>query len=198
MTWGASAWGDKPLGWVPAVGGGTAYTLSADSAALSLAGQDAALTYTPVSGATYTLTAASGSLILAGQDAALVADVADVAARFGGFESRIVPMVQRKTLLQRIRESHPIRIKPVKQKARKKASAEGAASVIEVRAAQLAIDDGSEAEFRSLMDQWIAQKPVIPEAAGLDPYALFMAQVALQIKQIEQDDEDAVLTLLLC
>lgn len=186
MTWAASAWGDKPLGWEPpASGGGPTYTLSADSAALTLAGQDAALT------AQRRLAADSAALTLAGQDATLTYS-GDVAARVGSFEYRIVPMVRHKTLLQRIRESRPIKVKPVKQKVRKKAS------VIEVRAAQLAIDDGSEAEFRALMDQWVAQKLVIPEAAGVDQYAIFMAQVALQIKQIEQDDEDAVLTLLLC
>lgn len=165
--------------------------LASDSMSLTLAGQDATLTYTPVSGATYTLSAASGSLTLEGQDATLTYS-GNGTAGVGGFEYRIVPMVRHKTLLQRIRESRPVKVNPVKQKSRKKAS------VIEVRAAQLAIDDGSEAEFRSLMDQWRAQNPVTPEAAGVDQYALFMAQVALQIKQIEQDDEDAVLTLLLC
>lgn len=55
--------------------GGDTYTLSADSSVLTLAGQDAGLTYTAASGATYTLTADGGSLTLAGQYVALTYSV---------------------------------------------------------------------------------------------------------------------------
>ena len=46
--------------------------LAADSEAFALTGQNADLTYTPITGNTYTLSASSGSFVLTGQDAQLL------------------------------------------------------------------------------------------------------------------------------
>lgn len=54
------------------VGGGSSYTLTADSGSFTLTGQAATLTYTP-GPQSYTLTADSGSFSLTGQDVRLVA-----------------------------------------------------------------------------------------------------------------------------
>lgn len=106
-------------------------------------------------------------------------------------------VVRAKSLLQQIKEARAERARPATTNARKKAQA------IEVQAAFVAMETGNEGQFKALMQKWLAQKPVIPQAAQVDPYALFMAQVQLQIQAIEaqraadeQDDEDAIYALL--
>lgn len=104
-----------------------------------------------------------------------------------GFEMFGGKRVVRIPLRTRILQSH---IKPVKPKTVK---AQRAAKVIEVKAAKLVLADGGEQKMQALMRQWVALAP-IPQQA--DPYALFLASVALRIRQIEQDDEDAILLMM--
>lgn len=84
---------------------------------------------------------------------------------------------------------------PLKKKARKQAR------VIEVQAAEVALSSGNEEDFRALMAQWVAQTPpALPEAPSVDLQQLFMAQVAMRVRQIEafeQDEEEALIALLL-
>lgn len=83
----------------------------------------------------------------------------------------------------------------LKKKARKQAR------VIEVEAAEVALSSGNEEQFRALMAQWVAQTPpALPEAPSVDLQQLFMAQVAMRVRQIEafeQDEEEALIALLL-
>ncbi len=105
-----------------------------------------------------------------------------------------------KPLLDRILEARAERIKPIKKSARAKAR------LIEGIAAELAMNDGGEREFRALMDEWLAQEPQLPDQPGLDIEQLFMAQVAMRVQRMqaeaearrlfEQDEEDALMALL--
>ena len=112
-------------------------------------------------------------------------------------QTKTVREVKFKPLLERILEARAERIKPVKKAARAKARE------IEGIAAELAMNDGGEKQFRALMDQWLAQGPQLPEVADLDVEQLFMAQVAMRVQRIqearrlfEQDEEDALMVLL--
>lgn len=111
-----------------------------------------------------------------------------------GFQLGGIREVTHKRLMDRIIEARAERIKPASKRARKRAQ------VIEVQAAEIA-KTGNEARFFELLDQWIAEKPQIPEAPGIDVAQLFMAQVAMQLRRIEQeqqiDEEEALLVLLL-
>ena len=77
------------------------------------------------------------------------------------------------------------------------------AKAIEVKAAELFIaEPDNESKFRALMREWAEQKPEPVDA--FDPLEeLFAVQIAFQIQQIrqqierEQDDEEAILALLL-
>lgn len=101
-----------------------------------------------------------------------------------------------KPLLQRVMEARAPRVKPRKPAARK------AAREIEYEAAELLSnkDTGGEQAFYLLMQQWLAFSPRLPQYAGVSAEQLFMAQVAMRIEQIrrfEQDEEDAVIALLM-
>jgi predicted nuclease with TOPRIM domain len=77
------------------------------------------------------------------------------------------------------------------------------AKAIEVKAAELFISEpNNETKFRDLMRDWANQQP--EQIEGFDPLEeLFAAQIAFQIQQIrqqiafEQDEEEAILALLL-
>lgn len=121
-------------------------------------------------------------------------DVQPVAAR--GYEMA-VREVRHKRLIDRVLEARAERIKPAQKRARKRAR------VIEVQAAEIA-RSGNEAQFYALMQQWLDQKPQLPDAPGIDLEQLFMAQVAMQLQRIEQarrlfeqDEEEALIALLL-
>ena len=105
-----------------------------------------------------------------------------------GFEMGGAKVVHHKSLLQRVMERRAKPIAPPKNKA-----ARQRVKVIEVQAAELLLDGGGEDRFRALMKQWIDAKPALPQAPQIDAYALFMAQVAFRLRQIEQDDEEALL-----
>lgn len=69
-----------------------------------------------------------------------------------------------------------------------------------MQAAELAVAGGNESAFMALMRQWLAQTPMLMNAPDHDAEQLFLAQVGLRLRQIEQaeqDDEEAVLALLL-
>ena len=116
-----------------------------------------------------------------------------------GFEmsSGGVRTVSFKPLMQRIREARAgrlARLKPKRKAAQRKAAA------IEVKAAELAVAGGNESAFMALMRQWLAQTPMLTNAPDNEAEQLFLAQVGLRLRQIEQaeqDDEEAVLALLL-
>lgn len=130
-----------------------------------------------------TLTAATGSASADG--------VAQ--SRNAGFEmGRGIREVSFKPLLQRIREARQAKVKPAQKNAQKRAR------IIEIEAAHVALEHGGESEFKVLMGKWLAQSPVVTaQARRIDSYELFMAQVALRIAAIEQDEEDAVIALLM-
>ena len=115
---------------------------------------------------------------------------------------RTIRQVTHQPLLQRIlAQRRAERYKPSRERAAKRAK------VIEVQAAQTVLDGGGEASFRALMNEWLEQRPVLPIAEP--PSQAFMAQVAFRIQQMQQeqqalaalaarqDDEDAVIALLL-
>jgi hypothetical protein len=103
-------------------------------------------------------------------------------ARLGGYELSGAREVSFKPLMQRVLEARSAkRVKPAKERAQKRAK------VIEVEAAQVALEDGAEARFRELMDSWLAQRPVMPR--GLDPQQLFLAQVAFRIQQMQAEQQ---------
>ena len=114
----------------------------------------------------------------------------EVASR-AGFEMGGIPIVSFKPLLQRIKEARAERIKPVKKSARRKAR------VIEGQAVDLVLSGGGESAFNELMQQWVAQAPVLPAQPTMNLEQLFMAQVAMHIRRIEQQDEDDALIALL-
>lgn len=126
---------------------------------------------------------------------------AEPVATGGGFGFEMsgggVRTVSFKPLMQRIREARAgrlARLKPKRKAAQRKAAA------IEVKAAELAVSGGNESAFMALMRQWLAQTPMLTNAPDDDAEQLFLAQVGLRLRQIEQaeqDDEEAVLALLL-
>jgi hypothetical protein len=76
--------GDKLL--LESSSGGTAYTLACDAGAFTIAGQDAALVYTPAAGPTaYSLNCEAGAFVISGQDAQLVWTRQDVADTHDGY-----------------------------------------------------------------------------------------------------------------
>lgn len=116
-----------------------------------------------------------------------------------GFEIGGIREVTRKTTLQKVLEAKAERIKPVKKSARKKAVS------VEIRAAELLLADGGDAQFRALMDEWLSYEPQLPKP-DMDAELAFMAQVAKRIELIraaqarlafEQDEEEAILVLML-
>ena len=113
-----------------------------------------------------------------------------------GFEMGGVRTVSFKPLMQRIREARAgrlARLKPKRKVAQRKAAA------IEIKAAELAVAGGNESAFMALMRQWLAQTPMLINAPDIEAEQLFLAQVGLRLRQIEQaeqDDEEAVLALL--
>ena len=108
-----------------------------------------------------------------------------------GFEINGIPTVSFKPLLQRIKEARAERIKPAKKSARRKAR------VIEGQAVDLVLSGGGESAFNELMRQWVRQEPVLPAQPSINLEQLFMAQVAIHIRRIEeQDEEDALIALL--
>ena len=104
-----------------------------------------------------------------------------------GFEMYGGKRVVRIPLRQRVLEVVADPVKPKTVKARR------AAKVIEVKAAKVVLADGGEQKIKALMRQWVALAP-IPQQA--DPYELFLASVALRIRQIEQDDEDVIFMMM--
>jgi len=104
-----------------------------------------------------------------------------------GFEMYGGKRVVRIPLRQRVLQVVADPVKPKTVKARR------AAKVIEVKAAKVVLADGGEQKIKALMRQWVALAP-IPQQA--DPYELFLASVALRIRQIEQDDEDVIFMMM--
>lgn len=84
-------------------------------------------------------------------------------------------------------------IVPAKKNARKKARQ------VEKEAVQ-AVLEGNDLKFFDLLEKWVSYKPVLPKpdvAGALTAYEAFAAQVALQVRQIqEQDDERAIMALI--
>ncbi|KWT94678.1 MULTISPECIES: hypothetical protein [unclassified Variovorax] len=145
----------------------------------------------------------AGAIVLSGH-APTVTQGTTLPPRLGGFEAGGAREVSFKPLMQRILEArNEKRVKPAKERAAKRAK------VIEVQAAQVALEDGGEAQFRALMQQWLAQRPVIPAGSGLEAQLAFMAQVAFRIQQMQAeeqaravlaahiDEEEALIALLL-
>lgn len=119
---------------------------------------------------------------------------AAVAPEGHGFEMGGAHTVSFKPLLQRILEE---RAKPIAPPQNKKARKR--VRVIEVEAAQEVLAGNGEERFAELMRQWLAASPAIPqENSQTDANALFMAQVAFRVRQIqfEQDEEEALIALL--
>ena len=109
-----------------------------------------------------------------------------------GFETGGALIVSRKPLLQQIMEARAARIKPAKKSMRRKARA------IEAQAVDLVLAGGGESAFNELMRQWAKQEPVLPAQPTMNLEQLFMAQIAIHIRRIEQqDEEDALIALLI-
>lgn len=76
------------------------------------------------------------------------------------------------------------------------------AKKIEQQAAELALDDGSQSQFNSLLQRWKALSPPAQAMPDPDAEALFFAHVAERIQQLQAerdqlDEDDAVLALLM-
>lgn len=113
-----------------------------------------------------------------------------------GGGQQVAREVYRKPLLQRVLEARAPKVKPPKERAAKRAKD------IEVRAAQIAVQGIDTQAIDRLAREWAAQKPYIPESAQSIPLQdLFYAQIAFRIAQLgmlqEQDEEEAIITLLL-
>lgn len=105
-----------------------------------------------------------------------------------GFE-----MVSMKPWIERLKEVNAKKYIPAvsKNKIRK-------ARRVEFDAAQLAITElASDEKFQLLMQKWNKIYDNVGETPTISTELLFMAQIALRIREIEQDDEDAILALLL-
>lgn len=184
---------------------GYAPTISQPHSAVPGAGAIAITGYAPTvtqSGA-QNVAPGAGAIVLSGH-APTVTQGTTLPPRLGGFEAGGAREVSFKPLMQRILEArNEKRVKPAKERAAKRAK------VIEVQAAQVALEDGGEARFRALMQQWLAQRPVIPAGSGLEAQLAFMAQVAFRIQQMQAeeqaravlaaqiDEEEALIALLL-
>ena len=112
----------------------------------------------------------------------------------GGSSTRVVRSIHRLPLVQRVLAERASRQKAASYPSRKPAKK------IEIEAAELALNDGSPAQFNALLERWKAASP--PVAAMPDPAAeaLFMAHVAERIGQLQleqQDEEEALLALFL-
>lgn len=104
--------------------------------------------------------------------------------------------VYRKPILQRVLEARAPKVKPVKERAAKRAKD------IEVRAAQIVVSGAQPSMLEQMTREWMAQRPYIPpKAQGIPLEDLFLAQVAFRIQQLDllkdQDDEEAIIALLL-
>lgn len=103
-----------------------------------------------------------------------------------GFEvggGRIIPEVSRKPLLQRILDARNARrVKPAKERAAKRAR------YIEIRAAELALEQGNGEQFDAFMRDWLQTRPVLPPQAEADPTPYFLAQVAFRLQQMQAED----------
>jgi hypothetical protein len=107
------------------------------------------------------------------------------APKVHGFE-----MVGRKSARDYVRDAVLAQIPdvaPVKKQAKKQAKA------IELKAAVL-LAEGTTTGLAILQKQWLALKPVIP--SDVNPSEAFWAMVAKKLREIEDDEEEALLLLL--
>lgn len=110
-----------------------------------------------------------------------------------GFEISAIRSVHRLSLVQRILAERASLKRAASYPSRKPAKK------IEQQAAELALDDGSSAQFDAMLARWKAVTPPAAAMPNKDAEMLFMAHVAERIRQLqrEQDDEEAVLALLM-
>ncbi len=118
--------------------------------------------------------------------------------RLAGFEmggGRTYRETSFKPILQRVLEAKAPKVKPRKERAAKRAK------TIEQQAAIAVVNGTSEQALTKLQREWAQQKPFIPQQAqGIAMDELFAAQVAFRIAQMQlmdDDDEDAILAILL-
>lgn len=108
-----------------------------------------------------------------------------------------VEFVSIKPLIQKIKEKYQDKVASVKANRKTRRQIK----VIEVAAAQLAASDQiTDAKFDQLLTEWSKFEPFIEGAPEVDLKSLFMAQIAFRLRQIEQteqDEEEAIIALLL-
>lgn len=108
-----------------------------------------------------------------------------------------VEFVSIKPLIQKIKEKYQDKVASVKANRKTRRQIK----VIEVAAAQLAASDQiTDAKFDQLLAEWSKFEPYIEGAPEVDLKSLFMAQIAFRLRQIEQteqDEEEAIIALLL-
>ena len=108
-----------------------------------------------------------------------------------------VEFVSIKPLIQKIKEKYQDKVASVRANRKTRRQIK----VIEVAAAQLAASDQiTDAKFDQLLAEWTKFEPFIEGAPEVDLKSLFMAQIAFRLRQIEQteqDEEEAIIALLL-
>ena len=149
--------------------GSVAYTLACVAGSYARTGVAAQIS------AQRKMAGAAGAYAVSGISATLAA-TATTASAFGFEMRRHVPIVDHRPLIERIRQERGTRF-PTVPKAK-----------IVAKAAKVALA-GKEQEFRALVDQWTSKAPQNLQAA-------FLAQVALRLEAMEQDDEEALIALL--
>ena len=108
-----------------------------------------------------------------------------------------VEFVSIKPLVQKIKEKYRDKLAEVRanRKVRRQVK------VIEVAAAKLAASEQiTDEKFSELLAEWSQFEPFIEDAPRVDLRGLFMAQIAFRLRQIEQDEQDeeeAIIALLL-
>jgi hypothetical protein len=175
------------------------YSLVCDAGAYALSGNPATLDYiSGIAPVTYTLLCDSGAYAITGQDAVLTYSGQSTGNGFG-FEAGIRE-VNRKPLLQRLREA--------KQEAKEKEEVRHLSKnvrqrikAIEIEAVKVALSDDDE-RFNQLLDRWKRYAPSQPSQEttdfSYDPYYQdFLTQVLLRLDHMDNDDEEAMLVLLL-
>lgn len=108
-----------------------------------------------------------------------------------------VEFVSIKPLIKRIKEKYQDKLASIKANRATRRQIKA----IEVAAAKLASDDSiTDTRFNELLAEWSKFEPYIENAPEIDLISLFMAQIALrlqQLEQTEQDEEEAILALLM-
>lgn len=108
-----------------------------------------------------------------------------------------VEFVSIKPLIKKIKEKYQDRLASIKANRATRRQIK----VIEVAAAKLASDDSiTDARFNELLAEWSKFEPYIENAPDIDLRSLFMAQIAFRLRQLEQteqDEEEAIIALLL-